>query len=1044
MRSPSSSHPVPTVASEAAADAAPWPRRARGHRVAGAEHDDRLQPARPGPIVRGKVRPPAPGPDRVARPRIAAQIERLADANGIAWVTGTAGAGKTTAVLELVERYDGLAPWLTLGDAERAPGRLLTYLEAALAHAVPAVAGVVLDALAHDVPHADAAAVLAESIGDVNVLLVVDELERIAESAAAIAVLEAFLRYAPGGVRTILVSRRRFPLRVGRNRSLATAVGVGDGDLRFTVDEAKHALEMRGCGGVDASAAVEATAGWVTGVLFGAWHSPNHAFGAGGESEALRSYLSTEILQQLPASEREFLLTTSVLDQVSIERAERIGVTGAGERLVALSRFSLPVTISADARTMHVHACFRSHLLECLEQRGSGEYRDLRVQAARVLTEEGRDEEAADELLEVGALEEATDAITRAMPEVVGRLDLGVAERWLAALPAPVVERSEILTYAEIRVANEHERYARGAAAADRLAGLIRARTGSDEIRAGWAACLAWTYFLAGRIEDARKALSRASPSTPEVEAMRFTLDVDDEDRDTRYADRPADPDGALAGILARTDFGHGRLNRLLTTNGLPTIALVSSRVAALRALGRVDDALAMLTTAPQERWTLTRVRVELLADLGRGEDAEDALVAGHRLVVASGSTWFEALHLMLEAMLALRFRRDTVAAREALRRVERMPVARRRLRIVEQLGLYRGQVAMIDGDDAEAAAQLRSVVALMRRWDRLLFLPQAAVLLAEVEWRLGEPEAADQAADWALEAAEGQGSDHLLLQALREHPAVVSRRLDAKTDADTRWHELGRRLIGEGRLPHGSVTPRVRIRELDDPAIVVDGAVLRPRLSKSFELLAYLAVHGGRASRSDLLGALFDGRDDDSTRSYLRQVVLGLRRTLPDDVPLDASPEQIAWRDDGLVAESVELANTMRQAMLLRGRDRLEASSEALAPLERAEYLPGTASDWADRRRHELQTLANDVRQAAAESAYEIGEFVRAKALLDRVLDEDPYRETAWRAAMRVASAMGDGDLVLTAYQACERVLAGLGTTPAADTRRLLERLRG
>ena len=86
-----------------------------------------------------------------------------------------------------------------------------------------------------------------------------------------------------------------------------------------------------------------------------------------------------------------------------------------------------------------------------------------------------------------------------------------------------------------------------------------------------------------------------------------------------------------------------------------------------------------------------------------------------------------------------------------------------------------------------------------MQAGDRILELPTAAVYLAEAEWRAGNEEAADRAADIALAAARRQGSNHILLQALADIPAVVSRRLDAEAGADSPWHELGRALIAQG-----------------------------------------------------------------------------------------------------------------------------------------------------------------------------------------------------------------------------------------------------
>ncbi|WP_260502553.1 BTAD domain-containing putative transcriptional regulator [Rhodococcus aetherivorans] len=57
--------------------------------------------------------------------------------------------------------------------------------------------------------------------------------------------------------------------------------------------------------------------------------------------------------------------------------------------------------------------------------------------------------------------------------------------------------------------------------------------------------------------------------------------------------------------------------------------------------------------------------------------------------------------------------------------------------------------------------------------------------------------------------------------------------------------------------------------------------------------------------------------------------------------------------------------------------------------------------------------------------------------------MTEDPFRESMWRLKMRLADATGDTDRIITAYRACERALAQLGTRPAVSTRRLLDDLR-
>jgi hypothetical protein len=414
-------------------------------------------------------------------------------------------------------------------------------------------------------------------------------------------------------------------------------------------------------------------------------------------------------------------------------------------------------------------------------------------------------------------------------------------------------------------------------------------RSGLDP---GVAGAAALCYLHLRRIDDSFDVISRLEPG-PEREAWRFAMGVALDDDPHHYRDRPDDRDAAH-GFLARLDVYQGRFGQLLQPLATPWAAALSSRVEALRAVGRLDDALALLNESAVGGWTASRVRQygEIMADLNRPAEAYAAARQGRELLARSGAL-STMLHYLFEAMLALRLRRDTALAAKALAKVESDPTARRRLRVVEQIELWHGLMGLLDNDAATAAVHLRDAVALMVKWDRLFFLPIAGVYLAEAEWRLGDDEAADAAADLALHAAREQQSNHLLLQVLREFPVVVSRRLDAVAGTDSAWNGIGRTLMSEGLIGGAGLLPRVHVGEFGTPAILVDGTAVQPKLTKSTELLAYLAAHDGRASREDLLDDLFDGRADDSARAYVRQALNRLREVLPDDAPLNVGTDE-------------------------------------------------------------------------------------------------------------------------------------------------------
>ena len=136
----------------------------------------------------------------------------------------------------------------------------------------------------------------------------------------------------------------------------------------------------------------------------------------------------------------------------------------------------------------------------------------------------------------------------------------------------------------------------------------------------------------------------------------------------------------------------------------------------------------------------------------------------------------------------------------------------------------------------------------------------------------------------------------------------------------------------------------------------------MRPRIRKSYELLAYLAGCEGReADREELLGALFDGRSDDSTRSYLRQALHRLRQVLPDAAELAFEGSRLQLGDDvALVSEFARVEGLLAQAARLQGGERLGLLLQALESLDRGEYLAGVHSVWVDERRSSSPNRGN------------------------------------------------------------------------------------
>jgi len=743
-------------------------------------------------VIKAKITPPLSG-GWVERARPEALLAEAVESRRVVVVSATAGSGKTTLVSAAIQRLGRPVAWLTLDWTDTAPGRLVTYLEAAVGIAVPRAEGVARDALAARIPHPEAAGLLAEAVAGERLVLVVDELERLGEETQAWAVIEALLRHAPDDMRFVLCSRRPVPASV-LPRHPRQVARVGDEVLALTVEEAASVLASEGIPGVDPVVAVDATGGWVTGVLFEAWRSREQA---SGHDDPLYGYLSAHILGGLTAEDREFLIATSPLNEVTAAGAAALGVPDAGARLASLRAARIPATWKDAGRTLRCHARFREYLQSCLESWDAQRLQALRLAHGRLLAAEGHHEEATEVLLRAGAAAEALQPAATAIFGVIDRLDFTQAQRWLDALADVEPEGMSPFVLARLMLAVASENYAAGAEFADRLAvrGKLSEVAGSSSVAA---MLLCSCYQLVGRYDDMAATFALA-PRDGSYEALRAIVGV------AGLGENPPLPEltgGPLDGVLIAIIYSRGRLSKVLA--GFQTVGWVQAYaqswlIQALSDAGRIQEAVELYEAVRARGLDNTSLHAvvgpRVLIAAGGREEALETIRRGRQRAREEGTLTYELLTGIEEARLRLRIDRDPAAALAALDPVDRHPVTHRFAWVGPQVDSFYGLALLLQGRDAEALERLRRSAAADLRVDRWQDTPATAVWLAEAEWRAGNEEAADRAADLALEAARRQGFNHILLQALRDFPAVLSRRLDAEPAAGSPWHELARAL---------------------------------------------------------------------------------------------------------------------------------------------------------------------------------------------------------------------------------------------------------
>ena len=215
---------------------------------------------------------------------------------------------------------------------------------------------------------------------------------------------------------------------------------------------------------------------------------------------------------------------------------------------------------------------------------------------------------------------------------MIDRLDYAVAERWLATFSGVPGADSSRLAVAEMMLALGREDYARCGRVADRLH-MVSERQRLARESPGAAGMMAWSYWHLGRWRDADEVGSAAADS-PEIEAVRFTLNLVDHELAGGRAITPTLSGSPLDALVIRVLYAHGRLRTLADAQASGWTAAVTApwRIGLLRATGHPEQALELYERIRAADWAHVwlhaMVGPEILIDLRRADEAREAVMS--------------------------------------------------------------------------------------------------------------------------------------------------------------------------------------------------------------------------------------------------------------------------------------------------------------------------------------------------------------------------------------------------------------------------------
>ncbi len=1057
------------------------------------------------PLIMTKIRVPRRRSDLVPRRRLVDFIHAHLDRRLIL-ISAPAGYGKTTLLTDFAHETDLPVCWFTLDPFDRDLRVFLEHLVATLAHRFPAF-GARTRAFLQNVSDLgqNLYPLVATLVQEVYTaipeyfVLVLDDHHTVEEQEQISEFLGLLLTYADENFHLILASRTlpalpNLSLLVARRQ----AAGLSIDELRFTAPEIQAlALQNYGMRIDEEEAAILAqrTGGWITGLLLTAapaWQQARREVSIQGRiSIQLYDYLSKQVLDQQPPPLREFLLDSSILEELNPEICrEVLGIERAADLLDQLRIRNLFVTeFEGEQNYLRYHDLFREFLQASLRRQDEARFRQIMLRAAQAYAARGEWERAVNRYLVLQDQESVTEIVERMATHLyeTGRKD--TLASWLDALPDSIFASRPHFWVHRGRIYADRGEYTPAMDCYQRAEQSFAAR--GD--RAGVASVLATKGHLLrfqGRYGEAvrlsRQALAQISGETVRekfIQAMAYRneglcqlrLGSLDEGREAlrqaltlyRVLADPYDEGMVhhdlglsyeLAGNLGQAVEHYQAALRCWQELGNPgPWANTLNSLGVVHALrGEYDQALRLLTEALTKAQQAVDLRVEAYIwaslgdvhrDLGAYEQARQAYSEALQVAHRAQSGFVLSYSLNALGMLCL-WRGDRAQARACLCQALEQAQAHESLYEVALCHLSLGVLAGEEGDEMAAQDHLERAVQGFRCGGFRQELARALLQRAGLAFQYEDREKAQNDLGEALALAEQLGFDQfLVVDGARLQPLLyygVQQGIGGRYLPDLlRRIEAYRTSVARRPEPALPTEPQLTlsIHALGVPRVELDGKPVQWTTVQSRDLLYCLLLHPEGLRKEEIGEKFWPEHDPVRLDGIFRSTLYRLRRTLFRESVIFEDGLYRFNRETNYWFDVEAFEQLLDRAEQVCPRDRLEAIQrleEALA-LYRGEYLEGVGYEWCVLERERLHRRFLTALETLARLYADQRELEQAIEVYQRLLAQDPYREAVYRELMLCYYRLGDRAAAIRKYQECVRVLREeLGLSPDPETEKV------
>ena len=244
-------------------------------------------------------------------------------------ISAPAGFGKTTVVSDWIDQNKIPAAWFSLDNGDNDPADFLSYIISGIQSIHPAFGQGALALLnSPNKPSVESiATLLINEILNIsqNFLLVLDDLHLI-NSSEVLKLVTYLLEHIPGNIHIVILTRSDPPLSISRLRSQHQLVELRSSDLSFSANDISVLFNKKlklGLSIEDVYSLETKTEGWIAGLqltalsMQGRENISDFIQDLKGDNRYIMDYLMEEVLKLQTDEIREFLLQTSILEQMS-------------------------------------------------------------------------------------------------------------------------------------------------------------------------------------------------------------------------------------------------------------------------------------------------------------------------------------------------------------------------------------------------------------------------------------------------------------------------------------------------------------------------------------------------------------------------------------------------------------------------------------------------------------------------------------------------------------------------------------------------------